>query len=489
MGRDERPQALWARLRFSIIGHLLAHPPDRGQLRCELEKLAQRAWRHPLTGEPIRFGFSTIERWFYAARNEVKDPIGKLRRGVRRDAGTQPSLGVDLRHALQAQYNEHPGWSWRLHYDNLAVVVEAAPALGPLPSYSTVCRYMRSRGLVRHKKKRAHKTPGALHAAARFEHFEVRSFEVAYVNALWHLDFHHGSRHVLTPPGVWEKPILLAILDDHSRLCCHAQWYLEETAETLVHGLSQAIQKRGLSRSLMTDNGSPMKAGETQEGLESLSIQHDPTLPYSPEQNGKQEFLFSEVEGRLMAMLEGVKDLTLPLLNEATQAWLELEYNRHFHSEIGTSPLARFLEGRSVGRPSPSSEALRRAFRLKATRKQRRSDGTLSLERRRFEVPSRYRHLATLTVRYARWDLSTVDLIDPRTEAILGPLYPLDKTKNADGRRRRMEPVAPPTETDAPRSSGMAPLLRKLMQDYAATGLPPAYIPKPTPDPEEETTS
>ena len=282
MGKDERPQALWARLRFSVIGHLLAHPPGRGELRRELEKLARTAWRHPLTGEPIRFGFSTIERWFYAAKNEVHDPIGKLRRGVRKDAGSQPSFGTDLRRALEAQYRDHRRWSWRLHYDNLAVVVEAKPDLGSLPSYATVCRYMRSRGLVREKNRRARNTPGALRAAARFENFEVRSFEVAYVNALWHLDCHHGSRHVLTPRGEWVKPILLAIVDDHSRLGCHAQWYLEETAETLVHGLSQAIQKRGLFRSLMTDNGSPMKAGETQAGLENLSILHDPTLPYSP---------------------------------------------------------------------------------------------------------------------------------------------------------------------------------------------------------------
>ena len=36
---------------------------------------------------------------------------------------------------------------------------------------------------------------------------------------------------VLTPGGQWQRPIALAILDDHSRLCCHVQWYLSETAE------------------------------------------------------------------------------------------------------------------------------------------------------------------------------------------------------------------------------------------------------------------
>jgi hypothetical protein len=44
-------------------------------------------------------------------------------------------------------------------------------------------------------------------------------------------------------------------------------------------------------------------------------------------------------------MLEGHKGLTLALLNEATQAWVELEYNRALHSEIGETPLRRFLAG------------------------------------------------------------------------------------------------------------------------------------------------
>ncbi len=49
--------------------------------------------------------------------------------------------------------------------------------------------------------------------------------------------------------------MLLGILDDRSRLACHLQWYLAETAENVAHGLSQAIQKRGLPRAAMSDNG------------------------------------------------------------------------------------------------------------------------------------------------------------------------------------------------------------------------------------------
>ena len=92
-------------------------------------------------------------------------------------------------------------------------------------------------------------------------------------------------------------PLALSLLDDHSRLCCHVQWYLSETACDLVHGLSQAIQKRGLPRALMTDNGSAMVAEEVTEGLLRLGIVHERTLPYSPYQNGKQESFWGTLEG------------------------------------------------------------------------------------------------------------------------------------------------------------------------------------------------
>ena len=150
--------------------------------------------------------------------------------------------------------------------------VKADPSLGRLPSYSTVKRYMQAHGLVRRPRLRPGGRPGELRAEERRQTREIRSYEATHVGALWHLDFHHGSLKVLTPGGQWLRPIALGILDDHSRLCYHVQWYLSETAEDLVHGLSQAIQKRGLPRALLTDNGSAMVAEEVTEGLLRLGI-------------------------------------------------------------------------------------------------------------------------------------------------------------------------------------------------------------------------
>jgi hypothetical protein len=225
------------------------------------------------------------------------------------------------------------------------------------------------------------------------------------------------------------------------------------------------------------DNGAPMLAAETREGLLRLGVHQETTLPYSPYQNAKQEVFWAQVEGRLLAMLDGVAELTLPLLNEATQAWVELEYHRAVHSETGQTPLRRFLAGPDVGRPCPSSATLRDAFRRDVTRTQRRSDGTVSLDGVRVEIPDRYRHLVRVTVRYASWDLGHVTLIDEPTGVALSPLYPLDRARNAEGLRRRRQPVARDAVPAPPPPSGLAPLLRTLMAEYAATGLPPAYLP------------
>jgi putative transposase len=49
----------WARLRFQILGPLMAAPADDGELKTRIEQLAARPWRHPTTGESIRFSFKT----------------------------------------------------------------------------------------------------------------------------------------------------------------------------------------------------------------------------------------------------------------------------------------------------------------------------------------------------------------------------------------------------------------------------------------------
>ncbi len=467
--------AQWARFRFTIIGTLLSSPPPKGQLQSALKALAQRSWVHPISGQHLIIALSTIERWYYQAKG-TSDPINALRSKRRGDADHQRSLQSQTKALLREQYTEHKSWSYQLHFDNLKVCIKKSSDSHDAFSYNTVRRYMKCNGLTKQRRILRRNTAGAQAAELRLQTREVRSYEVDYVHGLWHLDYHHGSRNVITPDGRWVKPMLLAIMDDRSRVICHAQWYLDETTESLVHGFSQAIQKRALPRAVMTDNGAAMTSSEFTQGLERLSIQHQTTLPYSPYQNAKQEVFWNNIEGRLLPMLESKKDMTLALLNKATHAWLEQEYHQKKHAELKCAPIQRYLEGPDVGRESPSSDDLRRAFRKQVTRKQRRSDGTVSLDGNRFEVPTRYQHIEVLHIQHARWNLTQVELIDPHTNTILCQIYPLDKSANASGKRRTREVI--PEHHKPVKEGSIAPLLLQYMEDYSATGKPPAYLPK-----------
>ena len=158
----------WARLRFSIIGPLLAAPPLPQQLHAALAELSARTWRNRL----------------------------------RADRGRFPSLMPQVIETLTLQYREHPGWSVQLHYDNLRVALSGSAA--QLPSYPTIRRYLLAQGMFR-RATPYRATTSALAARDRLERLEVRSFEVEHVGALWHLNFHHGSRRVLTRAGAWDR--------------------------------------------------------------------------------------------------------------------------------------------------------------------------------------------------------------------------------------------------------------------------------------------
>src|ERR1700722_7749059 len=83
----ESTGARWARFRFSVIGSLLSSPSARGTLQGAIRSLAEKTWSHPVTGRDVHFAAVTIERWYYMARRQHDDPVGALRRAVRKDCG------------------------------------------------------------------------------------------------------------------------------------------------------------------------------------------------------------------------------------------------------------------------------------------------------------------------------------------------------------------------------------------------------------------
>lgn len=467
---DDRPRQL-ALLRFAVVRELLVAPPPNGQLAQALRELAQQTYKLP-DGRTTTFHFSTIETWYYAARR-APDPVAALTSKARKDRGNSKLIVGRLLDTLEAQYRNHPSWTARLHHKNLAAEIRADPMLAPtIPSYATVRRTLKRRGWFRRRKAR---TEGQKRAAERRAQREVRRYEMTHAHALWHFDFHEGSRKVLLADGSYVKPRIVAFLDDHTRVVSHIQWYLAEDTERLVHAFRQAVLKRGLPRAVLHDNGSAMIAAEFVQGLEDLGIEDNATLAYSPYQNGKQETFWATLEGQLMPLLENLDPLDLATLNRATQAWLEGEYHRARHEELGMAPIDRLANTKSVVRPPPDSAVLTRAFTQRVTRKQRRSDGTVSIAGVRFEVPSHLRTLSRLTIRYRRWDLSQAWLVDPRSYDVLARIAPEDLERNASGIRKPVDAPAPVGADDD--DEAVPALLDELLRDYAADGMPPGFLP------------
>ena len=102
----------WAHLRFSIVGPLMAAPPEPGQLYAALAALSIKMWRHPETGLDVRFGVSTLERWYYAAKR-AGDPVAALRDRLRGDLGRFLSP-TGINRPLRSRHKPatwRPGWA------------------------------------------------------------------------------------------------------------------------------------------------------------------------------------------------------------------------------------------------------------------------------------------------------------------------------------------------------------------------------------------
>ncbi|MGO9917580.1 MAG: hypothetical protein ACLQIB_23135 [Isosphaeraceae bacterium] len=93
-----------------MVGSLLSSPPARGALKAAIRCLAAKTRCHPTSGCDVQFSAVTIERWCYTARRERDDPVGVLRRAVRKDCG-KVSLAAALAQQLFLQYREYPHWS------------------------------------------------------------------------------------------------------------------------------------------------------------------------------------------------------------------------------------------------------------------------------------------------------------------------------------------------------------------------------------------
>jgi transposase len=153
---------------------------------------------------------------------------------------------------------------------------------------------------------------------------------------LLHID---GSRHQWFQDERWYD--LIVILDDATSEIYYAQLVEEESTQTVMAGLKEVIERKGVFCALYSDRGShfwltPKVGGKvdyhrrTQVGraLQELGVQMIPA--YSPEARGRSERSFGTWQGRLPQELRLHEIGTLELANQFLREHYVAEFNQRF---------------------------------------------------------------------------------------------------------------------------------------------------------------
>lgn len=387
-----------ALFRFGVIAPLVDRHLSRGERERLLGEITAGTWQIPGSSRTT-VARSTVLKWLTAYRKSGGD-IKSLQPQPRSDHGSSRSIDEESAAALIALKQELPECS-------LEALLTLARRRTALPPGFSASRQSIYRLFARHGLNDRH--PQAV---------DRRKFEAELPNDLWQSDGLHGPKVEIG--GILRKTYLFAILDDHSRLVTHAQFYSSESIDSFRDCIIQALEKRGLPRRLYTDNGSAFRTHQLRYACARLGIALLHSRPGIPEGRGKIERFFRTVRSQLLPVLTDAK--RLEDLNTGLWQWLEKDYQVRPHSSTGTSPLQRYTDALHALRPAP--KGLRDYFRIPVTRKVDK-DRTVSLCGRLFEAPVGLIG-RSVTLLYHKEDPLRVEvLLEENSHGFLVPLDPL----------------------------------------------------------------
>lgn len=417
---DEKQREQIALFRFAVINPLVSQRHlGRGQRETLITEITERQWKIPGSSRSS-IARSTVHGWLSDYLKSGQN-IESLKPKKRRDAGGSRSIDSETEAALVALKQQIPEASLR-------VLLKVARGRGIIDrhfsaSQQSIYRLFQRYGLD--------KPATAV--------IDRRRFEAELPGDLWQSDCMHGPRVIAE--GKLRKSYLFTIIDDHSRLIPHAQFYMRENIDCYRDCILQAMEKRGLPRRLFVDNGSVFRTHQLSYGCARLGVALLHSQPGVAESRGKIERLHRTIRMQLLPLLPS--ELTLETLNDHLTAWTS-EYHNTVHSSTGQTPLRRYLDHLEALRSAPKD--LWDYFRVPALRKVDK-DRTVSLNGVLYEAPAGLIG-ATVTLLYHKRDPKRVEVF--LAEESHGFLVPLNAAINSRIRRtvrqRPMLIVDPPSQ-------------------------------------------
>jgi len=213
-----------ALFRYSIISELVnAKDLDWGEQERLIREKCSRKWSIPFS-EKTSVGRTCILNWVKAYKGSNGD-IRSLYPRDRSDKGKSRSMDDDTCLGLISLRKKMLKATIPVLIDQMEAENLVSP--GTELKQSNVYRFLNQNGMMEQ--------------APRPE--DRRKFEAECPNDLWQSDVMHGPRVLVD--GKLRKTYLIAIIDDHSRLIPHAEFYLSEALALYLDALEQAFLKRG----------------------------------------------------------------------------------------------------------------------------------------------------------------------------------------------------------------------------------------------------
>ena len=404
-----------ALFRLSVLGPLTSRESlSQGELKKIIRELASQTYRVP-NSKRTHIGEKTIERWYYAWRQKGIDGLAPVERSDKGNSQLPPAI----QEAILACKQENPARS-------INTIIRLLVMQG------TTRKDQLSRSSV-HRLLRHHKLSSRTCAVR--EAIERRAFEALFAGDIWYGDVLHGPR-IQTPNGM-KKVYLVTVMDDASRLICHSEFCLDESALSIEYVLKEALLKRGLPKRLVIDNGPAYRSETLQSICARLGFRLIYCRPYEPEGKGKLERWHRTFREVFLTEIDLTAIKNLNELNARLWVWIERIYHQTHHSGLGKemTPQLRWQQDLLKVTPLGSLAAKLDDYFFHRIKRVVKKDGTVSWCNKLFEVSFEWVGMEVYLVvephqQQAKW-------IESLEFHYLGPVHPLDKVANNQRQRAR----------------------------------------------------
>lgn len=390
--------------RYSVISPLVCRQLTVAERKEVREQILAAVHLFP-DGKNRKISATSLERWilWYAEGHTNDDGevctepgIEALRPLLRDDKGIPRVLDESLVDQAVALRREEPSRTTATLIELIKADAASKKLKPPDINESTLAYHLRRRGATKRDLKR-----------------ESRAFpryEQPRRNATWQGDWTQGFP--LQDPSNSGRPRtchLHAFIDDHTRYIVHAEFYFRQNLPCLEDCFRKAIVHGGVPEKVYWDNGAVYQSRQVQLIAARLGTEVIFATPYAPEGKGKIERWFLTVKTSFYPEAKRAGLSSLAELNEFFWEWLDRSYQNKVHSEIETTPSARWEQGAAgVRYPEPA-----RLVDLFLWEEERRVDkaGCIQLSGNAYPVAE---HLVgrKVMVRFDPFDLSRVRLYE-----------------------------------------------------------------------------